>query len=101
VIRYLGCKQALFREVAADEGGPTIDRADSDGPTETLGHRLAELLVAYWLECATNFPSIALGRVPWIYAERAVIHLVAGKATRPPGAEWAPRSRLDDSRDTL
>ena len=62
VIRYFGSKEALFRAVATDEGGPTIDRADLDGPRETLGHRLAELLVTYWLDRTTNFPSIALVR---------------------------------------
>jgi hypothetical protein len=51
--------------------------------------------------CPLTDQTYISGRVPWIYAERAVIHLVAGKATTPPGAEWAPRSRLDDSRDTL
>lgn len=62
VNRYFGSKEALFREVARDEGGPTIDRADLDGPLDSLGHRIAAILVTYWLDRTTNFPSIALVR---------------------------------------
>lgn len=62
VIRYFGSKEALFREVAMDEGGPTIRSADLDGPRDTLGRRLAELCVRYWLDSSANFPSIALIR---------------------------------------
>jgi hypothetical protein len=54
-----------------------------------------------------------LRRVPWIYAEWRGdpfggwqgggipdTAVVSGTTTTPPGAEWAPRRRLDDPRDT-
>lgn len=62
VIRYFGSKQALFREVAQDEGGPTILTAELDGPLETLGQRLAAVVISYWLDPGVQFPSIALVR---------------------------------------
>jgi AcrR family transcriptional regulator len=62
VIRYFGSKQALFREVARDESGPTIAMADLDGPLETLGQRLAAVVISYWLDPGAQFPSIALVR---------------------------------------
>ncbi|MDT7692266.1 MAG: hypothetical protein QOI75_1633 [Pseudonocardiales bacterium] len=62
IVRYFGSKESLFREVATDEGGPTIDKADLDGPLDSLGIRLAAMLVPYWLDRTFHFPAIALVR---------------------------------------
>lgn len=62
VVRYVGSKEALFREVAMDESRLAIERADLEGPLESLGHRLATVLLAYWLDRTANFPAIALLR---------------------------------------
>jgi AcrR family transcriptional regulator len=100
VIRYFGSKEALFREVATDEGGPTIDRADLDGPRETLGHRLAVLLVAYWLDRARNFPSVALVRsLDFEEAKALFVSEFARRLLTPlsealPGPDAALRARL-------
>jgi AcrR family transcriptional regulator len=100
VIRYFGSKEALFREVATDEGGPTIDRADLDGPRETLGHRLAQLLVAYWLDRATNFPSVALVRsldfeeAKTLFASEFARRLLAPLTEALPGPDSELRARM-------
>ncbi|HEY1971949.1 MAG TPA: helix-turn-helix domain-containing protein, partial [Pseudonocardia sp.] len=62
VVRYFGSKEALFREVAMDEGGSTIDWADLKGGLDSLGHRLASWLLTYWLDRSNNFPALALVR---------------------------------------
>jgi AcrR family transcriptional regulator len=62
IIRYFGTKEALFREVAINETGPTIESVDLAGPLDSLGQRLAEMCVGYWLDRTANFPSIALIR---------------------------------------
>ena len=100
VIRYFGSKEALFREVATDEGGPTIDRADLHGPLDSLGIRLATLLVAYWLDRTTNFPSIALVRsldfeeAKSLFAAEFARRLVTPLAEALPGPDATLRARL-------
>ena len=100
VIRYFGSKEALIREVATDEGGPTIDRADLDGPLDSLGGRIATLLVAYWLDRTTNFPSIALVRsldfeeAKTLFVDEFARRLVTPLADVLPGPDPDLRARL-------
>lgn len=103
VLRYFGSKEALFREVAEHEGGPTIEMADLDGPLETLGERLAAVMVPYWVAPEFHFPSIALVR-SLDYAEAKTIftreyarRLIEPLAKVLPGPEAELRARLISS----
>ncbi|HZZ52002.1 MAG TPA: TetR family transcriptional regulator [Pseudonocardia sp.] len=100
VIRYFGSKEALFREVAMDEAGPTIASADLDGPLDTLGRRMAQLCVRYWLDRTANFPSIALIRsLDFEEAKGLFITEFARRLIRPltetlPGPDAEIRAKL-------
>jgi AcrR family transcriptional regulator len=95
IIRYFGTKEALFREVAINETGPTIESVDLAGPLDSLGRRLAEMCVEYWLDRTANFPSIALIRsLDFEEAKGLFVAEFARRLTRPlaqvlpgPGAE--------------
>jgi AcrR family transcriptional regulator len=100
VIRYFGSKDALFREVAMDEAGPTIRSADLAGPLDTLGRRMAELCLRYWLDNTANFPSIALIRsLDFEEAKGLFIAEFARRLLRPltealPGPDAEIRAKL-------
>lgn len=100
VLRYFGSKEALFREVAEDEHGTTIDAADLGGPPETLGARLAEVMVGYWTSPEHDFPAIALIRsldyeeAKSIFAREYSRRLIEPLAKVLPGPDAELRARL-------
>ncbi|NMH97355.1 TetR/AcrR family transcriptional regulator [Pseudonocardia acidicola] len=100
LVRYFGSKRDLFREVAQAEPDPTIDTADLEGPLETLGRRLARLLVTYWLDPNVRFPAIALVRsldveeAKSLFAEEMNRRLVDPLAAVLPGSDARLRARL-------
>jgi AcrR family transcriptional regulator len=100
VIRYFGSKEALFREVAMDEAGQTVESADLTGPLDSLGRRMAEMCVRYWLDRTANFPSIALIRsLDFEEAKGLFIAEFARRLIRPltealPGPDAELRAKL-------
>ncbi len=84
VVRFYGSKDALFREVMAlpPEVAEAMERL-ADGPTETLGRRLAEVVVGM-LE-APRSRSIVLGRIRSASSHPDAAALVRETVTRDVG----------------
>jgi AcrR family transcriptional regulator len=84
VLRFYGSKDALFREVMAlpPAAAEALERI-ADGPRETVGHRLAELIVGLLENPQTR--AIVLGRIRSAVSHPEAAALVRETVTRDVG----------------
>lgn len=100
VVRYFGTKEALFREVAMSETEPPLFSADLKGPLESLGYRLAKLVVSSWLDssianaAAAMIRSLDFEEAKSLFAAEWERRLIAPLAEVLQGADADMKARL-------